>query len=150
VKPPSKLSLKARAVRLLAQREHSRAELVRKLQADAQTPEALEAMLDDLTQRGLLSDHRSAEQIVHAREKRFGARRVAQDLKQKGIPEAVAKPLLQNLKENEFATAQSVWSKRFAEPPASAKARAQQTRFLMGRGFSAEVIRKILGGAEEE
>ena len=65
------LSLKGRALRLLAQREHSRAELMRKLAPHAQAAADVDAVLDDLTLRGLLSDERYVDMRMRSRAARL-------------------------------------------------------------------------------
>ena len=73
------MSLKARALRALAQREHSRLELARKLRpyADAeQAPAALEVLLDELQAQGWLSDARFAEALSRNRAERQGVARI--------------------------------------------------------------------------
>jgi regulatory protein len=146
VRQPKPTSLRARALRLLASREHTRAELGRKLLAFSERPEELDALLDDLARRSLLSDQRAAEQVVHTRQAKFGARRIAYDLRQRGVAADIAAPLLRTLRDTELAHARAVWMKRFrGERPADLATRAKQMRFLSGRGFSAETIRRLLG-----
>ena len=74
-------------MRYLARREHSRAELKAKLLPHVQEGEDLEAELDGLVQRGWQSDERTADQLVNQRRARFGAQRIAHELRQKGIAE---------------------------------------------------------------
>jgi regulatory protein len=50
----------------------------------------------------------------------------------------------------ELARAREAWSKRFGALPATAAERAKQTRFLQGRGFSFDVIRRVVAGAEDD
>src|ERR1700693_6164001 len=78
-------SLRARAMRFLARREHSRAELRRKLAAIATEGEDVDALLDELANRGWLSDARYAELAVRSKARRFGPLRVAHQLRTKGV-----------------------------------------------------------------
>ncbi|MDP2759474.1 MAG: RecX family transcriptional regulator, partial [Sideroxyarcus sp.] len=89
MKPKQKpeVTLRVRAMRYLARREHSRAELHSKLLPHMQKGEDLGAVLDELEKRDWLSDARAAAQLVHARRSRFGIQRIAHELRQKGIPE---------------------------------------------------------------
>jgi regulatory protein len=167
-RPP--LSLKARALQWLAQREHSRLELRRKLlraarlrdaagaanspTADADTdadpaPE-VEALLDWLVAHQHLSEARFVESRVHARAARFGQRRIAQELKQHGA--ALDSEAAERLRATEFERARAVWARKFAGAAASdAAERARQMRFLAGRGFAPEVIRRVVrGGADDD
>lgn len=143
-------SLRARAIRLLARREHSRQELVRKLAAHAQDPAELESVLDGLEAQGWLSERRVAEQVVHARRRRFGAQRIARELTAKGIGEETVAAALKTLEENEVASARAVWRRKFARQPRTAAERARQVRFLQGRGFSFDTIMKVLKGEIEQ
>jgi regulatory protein len=158
VRPP--LSLKARAMQWLAQREHSRAELRRKLlraarQRDesaeqAADPQAeVDALLDWLATHKHLSEARFVESRVHAREARFGARRISHELAQHGA--ALDAPAAERLRATEFERARAVWSRKFGAAPAAGPAeRAKQMRFLAGRGFDADVIRRVLRGGSDD
>lgn len=182
-----RLSLKGRALQLLAQREHSRLELRRKLLAHAEksaedeaakrgdervathaeddagdgrrsdvlarrpTPTSamqanVERLLDELAAGGLLSEARFVEGRIRTRAARHGNQRIAQELARHGLqPSADA---ARELKASEFARAREVWLRKFGDAAAAsatdARSRARQIRFLAGRGFSAEVIRRVL------
>jgi regulatory protein len=156
--PP--LSLKARALQWLALREHSRIELRRKLLRAARlrdaAPEAavdpapeVDALLEWLVANRYLSETRFVESRVHARSARFGNRRITQELAQHGA--ALDTATAERLKATEFDRARAIWQRKFgAAPPADAALRAKQMRFLAGRGFSAEVIRRVVRGDDED
>ena len=137
-------SLKTRALGYLARREHSRLELEKKLAAHTEDPAELSAMLDALEQQDFLSARRMLEQVVQVRRKRFGSQRIVHELREKGIAEDLIAAALPELKETELDAAREVWRKRFAAPPADAKEHGKQMRFLLGRGFAPEVIRRVL------
>ena len=137
------LSLKARALQWLSQREHSRQELRAKLlRLVADEPVDVEDLLDQLAAQGHLSDARFVEARVHARHARFGNRRIELELRQHGL--APDPELRQQLRATEMARAREVWRKKFGHHAADAVGRARQARFLAARGFSAEVVRKIV------
>lgn len=141
------ISLKGRALRLLAGREHSRAELQRKLSAHETEPGELAKALDELQAKGFINEQRVLESVLHRRSARLGASRVRQELQAKGLdPQAVAEAVA-GLQGSEEARAREVWRKRFAGPPADAPERARQMRFLLTRGFGAEVVRRVVKGA---
>jgi regulatory protein len=154
------LSLKARALQWLALREHSRVELRRKLlsaarRRDAELQEAadprpeVEALLDWLAAHRYLSEARFVESRVHARSARFGNRRISQELAQHGA--ALDATTAERLKVTEFDRARAIWQRRFGTaPPADAATRARQMRFLAGRGFPAEVIRRVVRGGDDD
>ena len=139
------LSLKGRALALLARREHSRAELQRKLAAHEQSPGQLQAILDELQAKGFINEERVIESVIHRRASKLGAARIRRELQAKGLPsEAMAQALAQ-LKGTELERAREVWHRKFGEAATEPKEHARQARFLISRGFSAEVVRKIVG-----
>ena len=172
-------SLKARALQWLAQREHSRTELRRKLMrlavadgavADGaaacagstpagaagvdgvdgehgapQPPEPaarVDALLDWLEAHQYLSQERFVESRVHARLARFGNLRIRHELKQHQV--ALPDDTARELADTEVQRARAVRERKFTDPPANATERARQGRFLAGRGFSPEVIQRVL------
>ena len=75
----AKPSLKARALRLLAQREHSRSELEAKLAPHVQEGDDLATLLDQLQARDFINEERVVESVLHSRAPRLGAQRVLQE-----------------------------------------------------------------------
>lgn len=164
--PRPALSLKAKALSLIAQREHSRLELRRKLLAHldrqarkaAASPLAAEALpasplpggsdreldelLDWLAAKDLLSAERFVETRVMARAARYGNLRIRQELAQHGLE--LDADTAAGLKVSELQRAHTVWAKRFGVPASDAAGRAKQMRFLSARGFSAEVVRRVV------
>lgn len=186
-----RLSLKARALQLLAQREHSRLELRRKLLAhaarlaeleapdpagvdtradpandggpvggrrdaarsrrappSAQSQAGVDALLDELAARGVLSESRFVETRVRVRAARQGNLRIIQELARHGL--TLSADVVQGLKASEFERAREVWKRKFGAPAADAAGRARQMRFLAARGFSADVVRRLLRGTDDE
>jgi len=141
--------LRERALRLLARREHSRAELARKLQAHAGPENELEALLDELARRKLLSDERYAEARARVLSRRFGAARIARDLRASGVEEHLAERALDAARATEAERARDVWRRKFRTPPTTREERAKQMRFLQSRGFSFDAIRAVVGGKDE-
>lgn len=146
-RPP--LSLKGRALAALARREYSRLELARKLRPHAESVEQLDAVLDALEAGKLLSNARFAESLAHRRAERFGVARVKQELKSHQLAPDLIAAQVDLLRDSEFERARNVWLKRFGEPPVDAPMRLRQMRFLAARGFSSEVIRRVVGGDDE-
>ena len=142
-------TLRERALRLLARREHARLELSRKLAPHAESAEQLAALLDDLTARRLLSDERYVEMRLNARSARFGNARLAHELRTQGVAEELLGAALAG-GEDELTRARQVWQRKFGEAPTDAGERARQIRFLMSRGFSGETIRRVLRGDFED
>ena len=149
-KPGFQPSLKGRALRLLSQREHSRAELERKLAPHEEVPGELAKALNELQARDFINDGRAIESVVHRRAGKWGAAKVKQELTAKGLTgEAVAQALA-GLKDTELRRAQEVWRKKFGSPAPDPQTRAKHMRFLLTRGFSAEVVRQVVSGAGED
>lgn len=145
------LSLKGRALRLLSQREHSRAELVTKLTRHVQEGDDLAAVLDDLEAKDFINETRVVESVVHRRASRLGAARIRQELQAKGLPAEAVQHAMDQLKDTELDRAREVWLRKFGAVAEDAQARARQVRFLMTRGFSGEVVHRVVrGGGEPE
>ncbi|HVE90476.1 MAG TPA: recombination regulator RecX [Burkholderiaceae bacterium] len=139
-------SLLSRAITLLARRDHSRAELSRKLArylGDDGAAE-LEHVLGELSRNGLLSDERFAAAVARSRSQRFGDARIRYDLRRFGVADDLSAAALANLVGSETARAREVRSKRFSARPTSAAERARQARFLQSRGFSLDAIYQVL------
>lgn len=144
-----KPSLKGRALRLLAQREHSRAELQRKLAAHEETPGELAQALDELQAKGFIDEQRVIESVIHRRAARLGASRVRQELQAKGLPAEAVAQAVSELRGSEVERAREVWRKKFGRAPADAAERAKHMRFLAARGFGGEAIRRVVAGADD-
>jgi len=174
-RPPP--SLRAQAFALLARREHSRAELRGKLLAHAKKralalaavtgdsdhdvdapsdgfdPEAaaaeIDALLDDLEAARHLSDARFAESRVHAREARQGTARIRQELARHGVE--LDAETASRLRDTELERARAVWQRKYGGTlPTDPTERARQMRFLAARGFAAEVVRRVVGGRDDD
>ena len=142
------ISLKGRALRLLSGREHSRAELERKLRTHETEPGELARALDDLEAKGFINEQRVLESVVHRRAAKMGAARVRQELQAKGLhPDAVAQAVA-DLQGSEVERAREVWRKKFGRPPADAAERGKQMRFLASRGFGGDAIRRVVSGSD--
>lgn len=172
------LTLMARALRLLAQREHSRAELERKLMrmrpdrgeaaeeadggASSSEPDSdaaaraeawrrdLSRTLDELEHGGWLDDRRAAEAVVAARASRYGARRIGSLMRERSFaPELIAQAL-DPIRKAEPDQARAVWQHRFGRPPVDARDHARQVRFLVGRGFDVSVAADVVRRARSD
>ena len=155
------VSLKVRALQWLAQREHSPQELRAKLLRAAAAPlpgqdgrrdaadvaPEVDALIAWLAARGHLSSQRFVDSRIHARQARFGNRRIEHELRQHGLaPDPAAQ---QALRESELERAREVWRRKYGSVAGDAAARVRQMRFLVARGFSADVVRRVVRGAAE-
>lgn len=150
IKPAIQLSLKGRALRLLSQREHSRSELERKLAAYEQAPGELAQALDELQTRDFINEGRVIDSVMHRRSGKLGASRIKQELASKGLSGEAVTEALAGLRETEFSRALEVWRKKFDRPTTDPNDRAKQMRFLLTRGFSSDVVRKIVQSAGDD
>jgi regulatory protein len=137
-------SLRERALRHLARRDHSRAELARKLATHGDADE-IEAVIERMGELGLQSDTRYAEAFVRGKAGRFGASRLRSELARRGIDrELIDEAITSECVESEAERARAVLRSRFTEPPADTREWARQARFLQTRGFAPDLIRKLL------
>lgn len=140
-------SLKDRALALLARRDHSCLELRRKLATHGEAAE-IEEVLARLQELGLLSEQRFANARAGSRSQRFGDRRIRHDLQQAGVSSVLIEEAVTGLAQTELERARSVWQKKFGEKvgarPQTAQDYARQARFLSGRGFGADTVRRVL------
>ena len=140
----AKLSLKGRALKLLAQREHSRLELLRKLSPHVEDGDDLPAVLDELEKRGFISVERVVESVIRSKAGRFGTARVLHDLRSKGLDDETVRQASEQLRGSEHARAWAVWQQRFGSPAQTPQERMKQMRFLASRGFGGDVVRKVV------
>lgn len=140
------ISLKARALRYLSAREHSRQELARKLSRYAQESDDIEALLDGLEAANFLSQSRFSESLVHRRAARFGNSRILSELQSHGIEGDALHQIKTSLAQDEVARACEVWRRKFGHLAIDPSERAKQMRFLQQRGFSHRAIQAALRG----
>lgn len=143
-KPDTPAELKTRALRYLVRREHSRAELERKLAPHAESPEALNAVVDLLLSKKQLSDERFAEERARSLSRKYGAARIRQDLKARGVTDEIAGRVSEA---GDLERAKAILSRKYRDAAATREERARRARFLQSRGFSYDVIRRALSGS---
>jgi regulatory protein len=139
--PDTPAELKARALRTLARREHSRAELQRKLAPRAESPEALEQLLDALAAKKQLSDERYAEARAHQLARKYGAARIRHELRAKGVDEDI---VARSTAAGERERAAAILARKYRAPATTREERARRMRFLASRGFAHDTIRRLL------
>jgi regulatory protein len=141
--PESAAALKARALRLLARREHSREELARKLSPHAGSSEILQGLLRELESKKQLSNERFAEERARWLARKYGAAKIRHDLKSKGVDEALAARATSGM--DEVQKAREILARKYRNHGMTREERAKRARFLQSRGFSYETIRSALG-----
>ena len=123
------------ALRALRHRTRSRQELSQRLQRAGISPDEREAALDRLTEAGLVSDERYAEERARSlAERGMGDRLIRQDLRRQGVEhESVERAMAQLEPEDERAV--RIFERRGGE--------ARALRYLAGKGFSPEILENL-------
>jgi len=143
--PESAAALKARALRLLARREHSRQELARKLSPHAESAELLESVLAGLQEKRQLSDERYAEERARWLARKYGAAKIRHELQARGVAAAVIDSLPP---QDDLERARAILARKYRAPADSLEEKAKRARFLHSRGFSGDVIRRLLSSGD--
>ena len=139
--PDGALELRARALRLLARREHTRQELERKLLPHAESTGALKSLVSELEARNQLSEARFAEERARKLARKYGAAKIRQDLKARGVPEELVGRVSS---EGELERARAVLERKYRSHATTREEKAKRMRFLQSRGFSSAVIFTLL------
>lgn len=135
-----------KAVALLARREHSQKELVRKLSQKRYSATAISAVLEKLIKHDLQSDARFAESYVRMRRQAgFGPRRIAMELAERGVADALIAQCVNDEANDWDEQMMLAWRKRFdREHSLQSSSREKEYRFLLQRGYDSESIRRLL------
>jgi regulatory protein len=140
-------SLRQRALEYLGKREYSYSELGQKLKTyleEGDDVDVITAILEDFKTRGWLSDARYTDQMVHARQVKFGTAKIAHELRSKGVADDLVQSAIEKLKRSELDNAREIWRKKFKTAPATREEWAKQARFLQGRGFGFDTIKQVM------
>jgi regulatory protein len=138
------------AVRILANRDHSKYELQQKLRQRGFTSKVIDAVMRECERFNYINDPRTAQvYISQLKRKCFGKRYIRMALKKKRLSgTAIENILLQNYPDaDEFEYAGKLLEKKmeaFAREADQRKRRQKMYRFLYGRGFSKGVIRELV------
>lgn len=145
------LAVRRAAMDLLARREHGRVELMRKLRKRGAPEELIEAALQRLAEEGLLSEARYLESFVAYKARAgYGPQRIREELGQRGLARGDIDQALRDSGIDWFEQLRETWQRKFAgRLPIDARERAQQGRFLAYRGYSLEMIGRLLRGCDE-
>jgi regulatory protein len=144
------ISLRERALAMLARREHTRAEMARKLSPHSESPEQVEQLLNALAARGWLSEARFAESRANTLARKFGSRKIEHDLKSRGVSAEVVEQTVERAYAQELENCRAAWQRKFGVLPQSTAERGRQVRFLAGRGFSADAVRQVLKAGDAD
>lgn len=142
------------ALRYLGHAPRSRAQIERRLTRDGFAPDIIAQVIDRLQNRGWVNDAQFARDWVDDRadRKRYGRRRLAQELRCRGVPAEQIESALERISpEAEVARALAAVHTRWdpqvllQADPAFLRAEKQRiVRFLQYRGFEPEIIAETL------
>lgn len=134
------------AVRLLARREHSLAELQDKLEKKGYSETDIQTVLARCKRDGLQSDARFAESLSRTRVMQgYGPVKIRQELLAKQVSRELVNEALRVEHENWLSHATRVWEKKYASSAGVSFAEKQkQKQFLLYRGFSMDTIAQII------
>ena len=96
----------------------------------------------ELESRKQLSNERFAEARANWMARKYGVARIRHDLKSKGVSEEVSDRAVAEL--DELAKAKEILARKYRVPATTREERAKRARFLQGRGFSGDVIRRLV------
>lgn len=125
-------------------REHSRAELFRKLSSHAEDGDDVDAILDWLEANNFLSVERFSDSLVNRRSGRFGNHRILAELQSHNVDAIEMNRIKSELAESETSRAIDVLHRKFPHLPLDQNERLKQSRFLQQRGFSGRSIQLAL------
>lgn len=144
------ISLKARALRYLSMREHSRMELERKLARYAEEGDDVAAVLDFLEAAKYLSGERFSESLVNRRQARFGNNRILAELQSHGLDAQDIENVKEDLKESEVERAVQVLHRKFRHAPQDHQEKMKHAAFLQQRGFSSRATQAAMRVSRDE
>ena len=135
---------------MLSRRDVSRTEFIAKLITAGYEKIEVDGAADWCHAQGFLNESRYVEGAARRLSAKYGVSRVTHTLRSKGVTEEAIAGIVPDLKENELAQARAIWTRKFREPPVDANAKSKQIRYLQSRGFSFEVIKRVIRGPDEE
>ncbi len=145
---PENRELVSASLKLLAMRDMSRVQFEQKLARKQFSADDIQTAANWCEAEGWLNEVRYAEALARRLGHKYGATRIAQTLKQKGVVDHIVRHILASSRESEISRANGVWSRKFATPPDSVESRVKQSRYLQARGFDFAVIRQVLAGRD--
>ena len=135
-----------KALDLVSRREHSRYELMQKLDKRyPNTTPIIEDVLDKLETNKILDDERFAEMYLNSRARKgFGPKKIEMELNSRKVNSLFISNAIEAY-ETWLENAQKVLKKKFKDQkPVDYQSKMKQKQFLFSRGFSAPIIDKLL------
>ena len=147
---PEDKALVSAALKLLSRRDYSRSEFISKLTSAEFGKDDVEAAAEWCQEQGFLNETRFAESASRRLGAKFGSKRVAQTLRQKGVAEDQVSAAVLALNESEQDRARALWARKFGKVAESADEKSKQIRYLQSRGFSFAIIKLVISGLPAE
>lgn len=152
---PDELRMKtrARAVYFLSRREYGQKELKQKLTYSLRDTPVDQEMIDEvlayMQQHNWQSDERFVEQRSKVKAERYGISRIKHELSQTGVAPQLIAQQMEQLSQTELKRAREVWRRKFGQAPRDFNEKAKQIRFMAQRGFSFDMVRRIIDGVDD-
>ncbi len=132
-------------IKRLARREHSRYELMQKLQQKFGQTALIDDVINALCEENLLSDERYADAYVRSRASRgYGPQRIQNELQQKYVADDLIAKALSQEDVHWSEVLIDVWRKRFGIKPGDLLEKSKQVKFLHYRGFAIDEIEALM------
>jgi regulatory protein len=131
---------------MLARREHSASELQQKLKQKGFSSDEISAALEQLQNADWQSDERFTEAYIRSRRSRgYGPVRIALELKERGIDEALTSAHVDATDVQWLECLRDEYERKYrGSEVADFEERAKRMRFLQYRGFTLEAIYQVM------
>ena len=105
---------------------------------------AIDDIIDDLKEKGWLSDERVVSTYLYSKGNLYGEKRIWFELKKLGIDNQVIEKILQTFEFCDYEKAKTLLGKKFKDHATSMKEKAKRRDYLMRRGFSSSISNKLV------
>lgn len=140
----SENEIKAKALYFLARREYAYKELFTKLCKYTRDKDVIIKTLNQLKEKGYLSEERYIRSYLNSKINKSGILKIKYNLKLKTENTDLIEKVLNENPVNEYDAAKTLWERKFGVVATDKNQLAKQIRFLQNRGFSFDVINKIV------
>jgi regulatory protein len=138
------VSIKSKALAFLVKREYGYHELFTKLQKYTDNFDEITNVLNELKQRGWLSEERFVNSYIDSKKNKYGPLKIRYNLLQKQVDPDLIQETLSEKISDEYKIAHEIWQRKFGVVPKDQNEKLKQVRFLQNRGFSFDTIIKVI------
>jgi len=107
----------------------------------------LDVLISELKTKNQLSEVRFAQERARQLSRKYGAARIRQDLKSKGVGEELVEHVSSA---GDLERARAILERKYRQPAATREERAKRMRFLQSRGFSSDIISRLLSARDTD